>query len=958
LGPAVFWKLEPTTWHGARTGILLHILLLRARAGKGRGFLVVDYAMVTGTEALESEVRERTILTTDVVGSTALLRRYPNDMMGAMDLHDRILHQAVRRYSGDPFRSTGDGVLAIFDRPLDAVMAAIDAQREMRRIAWGPTGRLQIRFGIHTGLTRARGENDFFGPALPTATRLQSAANADQILLSGVTVERLATDLLRTPFQIADLGEHHFKGIEPIRVHQVSTQDLPNAFPPIGGKRESASGNLPANLSSFLGRERELDELAQMALESRLFTLIGPGGIGKTRLAIEFARSLEATFPDGAWLVDLSALERDSEVWPALAEALLILPVPGTEPRIQVLERLHHARAILVMDNCEHVIDPVADAVTELGSTCGELFLINTSRRPLGVEGEALYEVSSLNSGGQGADGSGQSVAARLFEERARLGNRRFQPGAEDHAVIERICANLDCIPLAIEIAAAQLRRHSLASIESGVAKPLDLQASIFRRRSGRHQTLRQTLEWSYELLDPASRQVLQRLSVFSGSFHEEQALAVCAADIQNEADVLRGIDELVETSLLSRDTGRHHLRMLQTVQAFAREMLDQATPLQNVEARHCEVYAARCRQLGQQIATVNEAKAANAIYDELSNLRAAFERAITRDLKLAARLAAPLFLFNYSHRGAETGHWYERIMARPGAEELDEAPLFLAGAAGHAFHDEGNQTKAAAFLERGFRIEAAERRTSQRTSQGWLSHVAGQMAQWSGDTKGCIDRLAAAVIQAKLAGNTACEVMSMCVASYVMARTGDRESARELVRQATEIAEPAMQPTLMGYVYYARGGVAQDPRRAIDEYQVAAEWAVMAGNHLGSQRVKQLIADLKAADAPPAEALAIHVRHLIDLPTHGATFYTWITIRAVLQPLVALQADQHVAVLAGALRTSPLKLDRAARNAVDQARQRLGETAFEAAASRGSRFDLTEGRRYIIDVWRGMGAG
>jgi hypothetical protein len=376
------------------------------------------------------------------------------------------------------------------------------------------------------------------------------------------------------------------------------------------------------------------------------------------------------------------------------------------------------------------------------------------------------------------------------------------------------------------------------------------------------------------------------------------------------------------------------------------------------VEARHCEVYAARCRQLGQQIATVNEAKAANAIYDELSNLRAAFERAITRDLKLAARLAAPLFLFNYSHRGAETGHWYERIMARPGAEELDEAPLFLAGAAGHAFHDEGNQTKAAAFLERGFRIEAAERRTSQRTSQGWLSHVAGQMAQWSGDTKGCIDRLAAAVIQAKLAGNTACEVMSMCVASYVMARTGDRESARELVRQATEIAEPAMQPTLMGYVYYARGGVAQDPRRAIDEYQVAAEWAVMAGNHLGSQRVKQLIADLKAADAPPAEALAIHVRHLIDLPTHGATFYTWITIRAVLQPLVALQADQHVAVLAGALRTSPLKLDRAARNAVDQARQRLGETAFEAAASRGSRFDLTEGRRYIIDVWRGMGAG
>jgi predicted ATPase/class 3 adenylate cyclase len=908
---------------------------------------------MTGTESSESSAdsRERTILTTDVVGSTALLRRYPNDMMGAMDLHDQILHAAICRHSGDPFRSTGDGVLAIFDRPLDAVTAAIEAQREMRRIAWGPTGRLQIRFGIHTGLTRARGDHDFFGPALPTATRLQSAANADQILLSGVTVQRLATDLPKTPFQLSDLGEHHFKGIEPIRVHQVSASDLPNAFPPIGGKRETASGNLPANLSSFLGRERELDELARMALESRLLTLVGPGGIGKTRLAIEFARSLEATFPDGAWLVDLSALERDSEVWPAIAEALLILPVPGAEPRIQVLERLHHARAILLMDNCEHVLDPIADAVTELGSTCGELFLINTSRRTLGVEGEAVYEVSSLDS--RSHDGSGQSAAVRLFVERARLANRRFQPTSNELAVIERICANLDSIPLAIEIAAAQLRRHTLESIESGVTKPLDLQSSIFRRRTGRHQTLRQALEWSYDLLDPNSRQILQRLSVFSGSFHEEQALAVCAGDIPDESEVLRGIDELIETSLLFRDIGgRHLLRMLQTVQAFAREMLDQTSLLQTVETRHGEVYAARCGQLGQQIAGVNEAKAANAIYDELSNLRTAFERAITRDLKLAADLTAPLFLFNYSHRGAETGNWYERIMARPGVDELEQAPLFFAGAAGHAFHDQGDQQKAAAFMERGLRAEAA----GSQSSQGWLSHVAGQMAQWFGDTAACIEHHATAVKQARSAANVPCEVMSLCMAAFVKARTGDLDGARELVEEATQTGQKAMQPTLMGYIHYARGGVAQDPNRAIDEYQTSVEWANMAGNHLGARRVKQLIADLQAAQAAPTEALAIHVRTLIDLPSHGAAFYNWLTIRSLILPLVQLEADEHVAVLAGALRVSPLKLDKAARNAVEKAKARLGDSVFELAAARGSQFDLAEARRYIIDAWRGMG--
>src|ERR1700731_53697 len=508
------------------------------------------------THSLEipSESRERTILTTDIVGSTGLLRRFPNDMMGAMDLHDQILHTSIRRHSGDPFRSTGDGVLAAFDRPVDAVMAAIEAQREMRRVAWGPTGRLQVRFGIDTGPTRARGANDYFGPALPTATRLQSAANADQILLSDVTVQRLASELAQSPFRLSDLGEHHFKGIEPIRVHQVCASDLPSTFPPIGGKREGGGGNLPATLSSFLGRERELDELAELALESRLLTLVGPGGIGKTRLAIEFARSLESAFPDGAWLVDLSALERGSEVWPAIAGALLIPPLPGVEWRVQVLERLYNARAILLMDNCEHVLDPIADAVTELGSTCGSLFLINTSRHTLGAEGEALYQVSSLDSGLQ--DGRGQSAAVRLFVERGRLADRRFQPTPDDLAVIQRICANLDYIPLAIEIAAGHLRRLSLQNIENGVTRPLDLQSGNFRRRVGRQQTLRQTLEWSYDLLEPNSRKVLQRLSVFSGPFHEVQALAVCAGDMLNESDVLRGIDELVESSLLARDAG------------------------------------------------------------------------------------------------------------------------------------------------------------------------------------------------------------------------------------------------------------------------------------------------------------------------------------------------------------------------------------------------------------------
>jgi len=893
--------------------------------------------------------REFTILTTDIVSSTALLRRYPNDMMGAMDLHDQVLHANIRRHSGNPFRSTGDGVLAIFERPLDAVLAAIETHREMRRMVWGPTGRLAFRCGIHTGLTRARGGNDFFGPSLPTATRLQGAANADQILLSGGTAERLASDRAELPFDLLDLGEHHFKGIEPIRVYQVATPDLPGAFPPIGGKRETANGNLPANLSSFLGRGRELDELIQMAQQARLITLVGPGGIGKTRLAIEFARALERSFADGAWLIDLSTLERDSEIWPAIADALLIPPLPGVARRLQVIERLRDARAVLLIDNCEHVIDPIADAVTELGSSCGALFLIGTSRRALGVEGEALYEVSSLDSDAR--DGEGPSAAVRLFVERGRLADRRFQPGPDDLARIRRICADLDCIPLAIEIAAGQLRRLTLEQIESGVTDPLDLHASHPRRRAGRQQTLRQTLEWSYDLLDSNSRQVLQRLSVFSRPFHEEQAVAVCAGDMQSEADVLGGIDELVDGSLLARDSGgRPLLRMLQAVQAFGREKLEQAALLPGLEKRHGQVYAGRCRDLGRQLASAGEAKAANAIYDEMSNLRAAFERAIQQDLQLCVELAAPLFLFNYLHRGAETGDWYARIMAMPGADELELAPILLAGAAGHAFHDGGDQPKALSYIERGFRTEAA----GLRSSQGWLSGVAGQIAQWTGDPQRCIAHHASAVAQARQAGNICCEIMSLCMAAFVKARAEDHEGADELLREVSRLAPSVTQPTLMGYIHYARGGVEhfRDPDRAIDEYQASIEWANMAGNRLGAQRVRHLIADLRAARAEPNEALAILVHMLMDLPNHGATFYNWSTVRAMLAPLADLTAFEDLALLAGALRASPLQLNRAARSAVDQARHRLGDRAFALASDRGSRLNLAEVRGYIIKVW------
>lgn len=231
-------------------------------------------------------------------------------------------------------------------------------------------------------------------------------------------------------------------------------------------------------------------------------------------------------------------------------------------------------------------------------------------------------------------------------------------------------------------------------------------------------------------------------------------------------------------------------------------------------------------------------------------------------------------------------------------------------------------------------------------------------MAQWSGDAAACIEHHVTAVKQARGAGNTACEVMSLCMAAFVKARMRDLDGARELVEEAAQTGQKAMQPTLMGYIHYARGGIAQDSSQAIDEYQTSVEWANMAGNHLGGRPVKQLIADLEAAQAATIEALAIHMRTLIDLPSHGAAFYNWLTIRSLILPLVQLEADEYLAVLTGALKDSPLKLDKVVRDAVEKGRARLGDSVFELAAARGSRFNLAETRRYIIDAWRGIGTG
>lgn len=897
----------------------------------------------------DAGLRERTFLTTDVQGSTALHRRFPGDILKAMDLHDEILHGAIRRHAGDPFRHTGDGLIALFDHPADAVRAVASALIDMRGADWGVVGQLRIRSGIHTGLSRPRGA-DYFGPAMSVVNRLEGAASVDQILLSQAAVNRIGESCTDAGFGLLDLGEYHFKGIEPTRVYQAVVPGLPKKFAPLGGKREPVGGNLPASISTFLGRQSELSELREQLEKTRLLNLLGPGGIGKTRLGLELARSVVSAHLDGVWMVNLSSLKPGDDVWPAIAGALSLPPLQSVEPSAQVLDRLRGADALLLIDSCEHLRGEVADAVTALGRGCSQLKILCTSRRLLGVPGESIYEVPSLAP--QTHQSIAESTAVQLFTERAQKVNRRFRPSAVDKTLIGEICATLEYLPLTIEIAASQLRRFSLNDLLDRAANPLDLATAGARRLSVRQQSLRDTLEWSYDLLGSGSRGVWANLSVFAGSIHEDLGVTVCADIEGGVAEVLDSIEELIDSSLLTVEGGNsRRYRMLDSVQAFGREKL--GDKLAALEQRYCRVFADRCQELSVQFAGAEEGQAMTTLYDELPNLRSAFERAMLHQPALAEELTEPLFLFNYFHRGAESGKWGRRIVDQGIRNGREYSPLLLTAAATHALHISGDPTLAACYVNRALSAEEE----GLTPTHGWCASVAGQVAMWSGRPQDSIRYHTAAIAQARAGDNHACEILSMALVPAMQARVGDLAAARATVQQLAERESEVVQPSLIGYIHHACGQLASvegNTSTALQHYNIALEHAIMGGNHQGVERIKRHIADIRANQVGPAQAVQIQMETLVAFPGHGDTVHAWWVIRCLLEPLAALGRDDEVILLAGALQASLLRLDRTARESIGLSQQRMTESRFTELRNRGAKMTLPDVREYLVQLTSG----
>ena len=570
-----------------------------------------------------------TFLFTDVEGSTRMWERNPAAATEAMRRHDELIKSGVEAANGQVVRAKGEGdsFFAVFRRPADAVAAALQIQRSLAQVTW-PGDAIVVRVALNTGEAEFR-DGDYYGAAVNRCARLRAIAHGGQVLMGGTT-ESLARDFLPPNCSLIDLGEHRLRDVNRAeRVFQLVHPDLRADFPPLKAL-DATMSNLPATLTTFVGRERELASVRALLESSRLVTLTGVGGSGKTRLAQQAASTVLDRFSDGTWWVDLAPLTDARQVEQALAMPLGVHEMPSRSLSDVVIAHLARLTTLIMLDNCEHLIAPVALIASRMLEAAPGLRILATSQEPLAISGERVVAVHEL----------AEDEAVALFEDRARLANPAFAVTQENSQQVAAICRRLDFIPLAIELAAPRTKLMSLDQLEQRLGKRFSVLAGGNRTAPSRQQTLRATVDWSYELLDADEKGAFSALSVFIGGFTLEAAEAVCGPD-RNALDM---VSRLVDKSLLSAEQTESapRYRMLETLREYAQEKLIGTELEAPARERHAAFYV--------ELAERTNAKGSSALRGEtleleLPNLRAALlslRTAKARDqLRLATALAS-----------------------------------------------------------------------------------------------------------------------------------------------------------------------------------------------------------------------------------------------------------------------------------------------------------------------------
>ena len=683
-----------------------------------------------------------TFLMTDVEGSTRQWEAHPDNMRVATERLNEILYDSIERGSGSrpEEQGEGDSVVAAFSRASDAVASALDIQRRVLKEVWPEGIVLRVRMGIHTGEVQLRGERNYFGPPLNRCARLRDLAHGGQILVSPAT-EQLIRGSLPEGARLRDMGPQRMKDLsQPERVFQLSHPDLPGDFPPLQSL-EALPNNLPVQLTSFVGRDEDMEEIRRLVSMSRLVTLTGAAGCGKTRLAVQVAADLLDEFDEGVWFVDFAAVTDPALVPHTTAAALSVQEEPRRAIVETLVDHMRGRRMLLIFDNCEHLLAACTELAAALLKSCPKIVIVATSREPLGVEGETSWRVPSLPIpqplDPASPDDLIKHEGTRLFIERALAVASDFRIDLDEAAAVGQICRRLDGIPLAIELAAAHVDVLTCEQIAARLDDQFRILTGGARTALERQQTMRAAVEWSYELLSQFERLVLDRLSVFVGGFSLEAAEDVCAGESIESSEVFRHLSSLVRKSLVISERRPHALRyrLLETIKQYARDRLRESGAGEEVRIRHRDWFLGLAERSEPELQEGGkQAEWIALLEEEHDNLRAALEwSASDEDPRHMAGLSSALYWFWFVRGYAGEGRrWLTRALER--AEQvptdLRAKLLHAAGTLAWAHHD----LKAALpLLEEGLSIRkelSDERGIAQ--SLGILGNVHGYLGDYS----------------------------------------------------------------------------------------------------------------------------------------------------------------------------------------------------------------------------------
>jgi predicted ATPase/class 3 adenylate cyclase/tetratricopeptide (TPR) repeat protein len=612
-----------------------------------------------------------TLLFSDIEGSTRLLQRTGDAYAGLLAEHRRLLREAFARHDGFELDSEGDAFFVAFEAANDAAAAAAEAQLALARHDWPDGNELRVRMGLHTGEPRMVAGR-YVGLDVHAAARVMAAGHGGQVL-----VTESARTLLDDRFQLRDLGEHRLKDLSGTqRLYQLQIEGLPADFPPLK-TLENRPTNLPVQSNAFVGRGRELKEAGELLgrADVRLLSLTGAGGAGKTRLALQLAAAAIDQYPDGVFFVSLAPVRDWELVIPTIAQTLALREQPGETVLETLTEYLRDRRMLLLLDNFEQVV-PAAAALSGLLASDPALSLLVTSRTPLRLSGERTYVVPPLALPDTGRLWDAGALAAcesvSLFVERAQAADADFAFSDDNARAVAEICVHLDGLPLAIELAAPRVRALPPAALLRRLDDRLKLLTGGAHDLDERQRTLRATIEWSYELLPSAERELFAQLGVFVGGCRPEAAAALCNPSGSSELEILDGLQSLVENSLLRRKAdadGEPRFWMLETIRDYACALLEASGEAEEARRRHAVHFAETAEQLDLESRTGDHSAVLARLDAERDNLRAALDWAREgADGELLLRLATALW-----------GFWAARGYVADGRLALDEA-LALSG--------------------------------------------------------------------------------------------------------------------------------------------------------------------------------------------------------------------------------------------------------------------------------------